>query len=1537
MALQGFIKSRAYLVGIDEYAAPVRKLHTAVNDVKAIASCLPDFDNIAPPFQNPTVEDFKKILGRIIEEVNDEANPADRVFIYFAGHGKVVYNKENTPKGYLLFKNRSGSDYDSCSFAIEDLIKALETLQCRHLLLVLDCCFSGVVQWAINSRFTGHKDGLRITDPLYRLYTKNNAWQVITSSSYNQETIDSWGLGNRNALDGETNSPFAGIFINALSGVKKNEYFRNNIISSRKLHDYLTTELTGFLKTNKLSHEQSPGIFSLLNDKQGQFVFSVMSLAGKALPFDFEEIQFTNPYKGLQYYNREDAAYFFGRDEQIRQFEAYAAEDHDFFVTGPSGIGKSSLVRAGFIPRLHIPEENIFITRVANCGSILEKVKSAAATNKRAVVFIDQFEEILTFKKEDPVIGAVNEIIRKGLAQKNLYLIVAARSDKAYQLFDAEHIELERDQLKEIYVSHPNAGEIEDIIVRPALKHATVIRSIQNEHRAPEHININADKAFLQRIVQNYSQPGNLPFLSTAMYHWFRHSVHEADEPRMLKQSNWEKFADIEDVFNQIMEEVEAKHGDRFRQFMFRAVEYNTVNNNKTTNKPLRRSFARRDIGIEDPTLYLDLENARVIRQTGTEKKEETSGTETETYELAHDSIIEKWLVNKSWFKERKNKEQVINAHNAMLLSLAEWEKKGRKSEDLWHKNGSLGIIWKDYVSPASDKDSLPTQLRSLLFLKTRVPEPTNRYYTDTEKTYVTKSIQRKRIAAKFPVRMIALALFTMIGVATIYVQAEKRKKQIKDKVANLVERSKKMGETEALFLLKEAEKLSPGDSSISNALYSLLNERDYVGNPFAISVANTEDILSDIRWNTEKSNMHLYYSTRDSIEWKYMTSQIPGPRKAPRPFEGKNIRFYNGMLAIQYKQLIDTLRWQGESTVYFKLAKSGDSLFVVTYPDQYGSACKLYNYVFDASNNKFALKKVSPLAKGKPSISPRENYIYQNAEDTLVFYDFSGRFAGSIPLEAGENIYNLQFSEQEDKALLEFMTPEQGHTVSYSLQFINLKPGAKQLSVPAITGSTDGNFIFRNDSSVVYFDNFTGIHDSADAACFHYTEFNTRTGKFNTRLLFIPKRFNLYRSFIPCANSKGFLLQDRQTNRFVLADSSQAITLDYEGNFIEQEVIHNSSKTLFVIKSKQANLYLYTIYDITGTPVLIHKSSFSFFCRKAYCDETTSLLAMEFDNRVLAVFDLKKNLRINAKLPQRAESYTGFVEIPKDSLVLYSDSYIYTGRDFNSELYMTVLSQKGIFLFCNEYDSIDDDIYQDSAMLYNAVTGSLTPIKSDNSLLQELTRLSGFRFKRSDDTVYIDLPKQGWKVVYPRDDRYGDSYFPIIAGASNYFFRYPSFIKIMSENLVWYSPGSSIAFNEKENAAPYSHFSDISMPADSIVTGILHDSALNTSRFFYWNTYTGRKLYRNSPSSTCPFFSIAGSSQILFADDNSLFLYDFANETILFSVIKANRIQNLFPLSDGLRYITIDGKNNLYSEFLPQKVKQVAYSIKTPELAYLR
>lgn len=1537
MALQGFIKSRAYLVGIDEYAAPVRKLHTAVNDVKAIASCLPDFDNIAPPFQNPTVEDFKKILGRIIEEVNDEANPADRVFIYFAGHGKVVYNKENTPKGYLLFKNRSGSDYDSCSFAIEDLIKALETLQCRHLLLVLDCCFSGVVQWAINSRFTGHKDGLRITDPLYRLYTKNNAWQVITSSSYNQETIDSWGLGNRNALDGETNSPFAGIFINALSGVKKNEYFRNNIISSRKLHDYLTTELTGFLKTNKLTHEQSPGIFSLPNDKQGQFVFSVMSLTGKALPFDFEEIQFTNPYKGLQYYDMKDAAYFFGRDEQIGQFEAYAAEDHDFFVTGPSGIGKSSLVRAGFIPRLHIPEEHIFITRVANCGSILEKMRSAAATNNRAVVFIDQFEEILTFKKDDPVIGTVNEIIREGLAQKNLYLIIAARSDKAYQLFDAEHIELGRDQLKEIYVSHPNAGEIEDIIVRPALKHAAVIRSIQNEHRAPEHININADKAFLQRIVQNYSQPGNLPFLSTAMYHWFRHSVHEADEPRMLKQSNWEKFADIEDVFNQIMEEVEAKHGDRFRQFMFRAVEYNTVNSNKTTNKPLRRSFTRRDIGIEDPTLYLDLENARVIRQTGTEKKEETSGTETETYELAHDSIIEKWLVNKSWFKERKNKEQVINAHNKMLLSYADWKEHAEEKKYLWHKNPDLQVIKKDYLDTETDKDSIAIRLFSIISWNTPVPRAPNNYYTESEKDYVIKSIQKKRFISKIPV-LLALPLLLGLTVAANYAIGLIQNQKTRNQVNRYIEKSKLVGETEALFLLKEADKLLPGDSAVENAMYELLNSNNYIGNPFAIAITDIDGLLSRVDWDSIKNKIYLYPNTHDSIEWDFATSQNAGVRIKLESPQISDVRLTRGFLTFTYNKRLDTIQFKDESIVDYKITESGDSIYILTDPYKFDLPSKLYCFSANLATKSLVLKRVCDLKESDALSFSSKKYVYLTTNDEVCLYNLSGKLIAAIP-SSGGTIDNQAFSINEDKFFVELRS-QQGHSIKFSLEIADLRPQAKQPVLPAILGSVNNNFIFKNDSTVFYRDSFGEIRDSGNISYITCNEFNINTGRSKDRRLAIPKGFNLLNSFIRIENINGVVLRDGTTKQLYLSDSCEYTLLGYEGEYEGIKVIQKTASTLLLVRSKQSGLYFYTLYDITSKPRLIHKSSFSLELKKVYCIRNQTMLAIEFINNKLALFDLTEKLKPAGKVEISNDNYKGVAEISRDSFILYSAYKIYPlVKDLQvpKSVYQ-VLNKKNEFIFYNIYNDDDEATYKDSAYVFNCRTGRSVPIRSDKEKMEWLFFLSGFRFQKSEDSIFIDLPGNLRHFIYSIQENDDEDYFRILADYQKFVYQFPCFIKIENKNLLVGISKKSVRINKTEFSAPYVYFSDITMPVENIVTGSLFDSTVQSRRFFYWNIDRDTVFTFFSPSTGCPYFSVPTTSQIVFADLNKVIQYDFSKQKIRYSILKKNTVQNLFLLSDGLRYMMIDIKNNLSLEFLPDKIRQVISRIKTPEhgLEYL-
>ncbi len=60
-----------------------------------------------------------------------------------------------------------------------------------------------------------------------------------------------------------------------------------------------------------------------------------------------------NPYKGLRAFDEADAADFFGRDRMIEQVLTRLREGARFVaVVGPSGSGKSSLVRAGVVPRL---------------------------------------------------------------------------------------------------------------------------------------------------------------------------------------------------------------------------------------------------------------------------------------------------------------------------------------------------------------------------------------------------------------------------------------------------------------------------------------------------------------------------------------------------------------------------------------------------------------------------------------------------------------------------------------------------------------------------------------------------------------------------------------------------------------------------------------------------------------------------------------------------------------------------------------------------------------------------------------------------------------------------------------------------------------------------------------------------------------------------------------------------------------------------------------------------------------------------------
>ena len=65
------------------------------------------------------------------------------------------------------------------------------------------------------------------------------------------------------------------------------------------------------------------------------------------------------PYRGLEPFREEDAAFFCGRDDAIRELVTQVQKHSFVAVVGPSGSGKSSLVFAGLLPALRQQRQTI--------------------------------------------------------------------------------------------------------------------------------------------------------------------------------------------------------------------------------------------------------------------------------------------------------------------------------------------------------------------------------------------------------------------------------------------------------------------------------------------------------------------------------------------------------------------------------------------------------------------------------------------------------------------------------------------------------------------------------------------------------------------------------------------------------------------------------------------------------------------------------------------------------------------------------------------------------------------------------------------------------------------------------------------------------------------------------------------------------------------------------------------------------------------------------------------------------------------------
>ncbi|MDF2563077.1 MAG: hypothetical protein K0R99_4523 [Microbacterium sp.] len=128
------------------------------------------------------------------------------------------------------------------------------------------------------------------------------------------------------------------------------------------------------------------------------------------------------PYPGLRAFDADDAEYFFGREQDINAVIERARPGAVVVVAGPSGSGKSSLVRAGVLPRLAASGRPSKI--VAPTASAAGEL--GAASRFAGLIVIDQAEELLALAPEtrDEVLAALAALRADGRT-----VLLTVRSD----------------------------------------------------------------------------------------------------------------------------------------------------------------------------------------------------------------------------------------------------------------------------------------------------------------------------------------------------------------------------------------------------------------------------------------------------------------------------------------------------------------------------------------------------------------------------------------------------------------------------------------------------------------------------------------------------------------------------------------------------------------------------------------------------------------------------------------------------------------------------------------------------------------------------------------------------------------------------------------------------------------------------------------------------------------------------------------------------------------------------------------------------
>ncbi len=389
-----------------------------------------------------------------------------------------------------------------------------------------------------------------------------------------------------------------------------------------------------------------------------------------------------NPYRGLQAFEARHRAVFFGRGAEIRAVIDRLRAEPFVLVSGDSGVGKSSLCRAGVLPifseqalnrrtwttislmpgrrplqtlvsalasTLALQEEPLRELMESEPAELIRMIARRQGRDQGLILFIDQLEELVTLADRQQLQTVGRFLAELARDVPGIRMLATVRGDFLTRVAALPHLGMSINAA--IYLLTPLTREgVREAIVGPA--------RLQD-------VDFDSD-ALIDELVTAGSE-GSLPLMQFALA-----ELWEARDTatRQITMHDLERIGRVTGALarhaDNVVDALPAAQRVAVRRLLMRLV----------TIEDTRASLPREDLLVGDQPQEAALE--ALVRGRLVVVREAPDGT---VFEIAHEALIRSWGTLQRWISEEREAREI---RHRLEIAALEWQRLGAAEIGLW-------------------------------------------------------------------------------------------------------------------------------------------------------------------------------------------------------------------------------------------------------------------------------------------------------------------------------------------------------------------------------------------------------------------------------------------------------------------------------------------------------------------------------------------------------------------------------------------------------------------------------------------------------------------------------------------------------------------------------------------------------------------------------------------------------------------------------------------------------------------------------------